>query len=138
MREPVWIGKEFTLAIHEEMLVEFGGSAGIRDEGLLESALGKPKNLFVYGSPTLFDLAASYAFGLVRNHPFIDGNKRIGFMVAYTFLTRNGLLFTASEADAAAAVLSVAAGEMKEGEFSLWLEKNSGGEEETFHPLKMS
>ena len=124
MKEPVWIGKAFTLAIHDEMLAEFGGSAGVRDEGLLESALGKPGNLFLYGKPTLFDLAASYAFGVVRNHPFIDGNKRIGFMVAYTFLARNGYTFTASEADAAAAVLSVAAGEMKEEEFSHWLKAN--------------
>lgn len=126
MKEPVWIGKEFTLAIHEEMLVEFGGSGGVRDEGLLESALDKPKNLFAYGKPTLFDLAAAYAFGVVCNHPFIDGNKRTGFMVAYTFMTRNGLIFTASEADAAAAVLAVASGEMKQSEFSAWLKKNCG------------
>lgn len=124
MKEPVWIGKAFTLALHDEMLVEFGGSAGVRDEGLLESALGKPRNLFLYGKPTLFDLAASYAFGVVRNHPFIDGNKRTGFMVGYTFLTRNGVTFTAWEADAAAAVLAVAAGEMNQDEFSQWLKTN--------------
>jgi death-on-curing protein len=125
VKEPVWISKPFTLAIHEEMLLEFGGSGGVRDEGLVESALGKPLNLFTYGKPTLFDLAASYAVGVIRNHPFIDGNKRTGFMIAYTFLTRNGVTFNASEADAAAAVLSVAAGEMKEAEFAHWLEKNS-------------
>ena len=125
MKEPIWIGKSFTLAIHEEMLAGFGGSAGVRDVGLLESALGKPRNLFAYGKPTLVDLAASYAFGVVRNHPFIDGNKRTGFMVAYTFLARNGIEFTASEADAAAAVLAIAAGQMKEAELSSWLAANT-------------
>ncbi len=125
MKEPVWIRKDFALAIHEEMLSVFGGGAGIRDEGLLDSALGKPQNLFTYGKPTLFDLAASYAFGIVCNHPFIDGNKRTGFMVAYTFLTRNGIRFAAHEAAAAAAVLALAAREMGEAEFAVWLKRSS-------------
>lgn len=125
MKAPVWLGKEFILAVHEEMLAEFGGRAGIRDEGLLESALGKPRNLLAYDKPTLFELAASYACGIVQNHPFIDGNKRTGFMAAYTFLTRNGVHFEASEADAAVAVLALASGEMDEREFSRWLAKNS-------------
>lgn len=124
MKEPVWIRAEFVLVIHEEMLAEFGGSAGIRDQGLLESALGKPKNLFSYGNPSLCDLAASYAVGIVKNHPFIDGNKRTGFMVAYTFLTRNGLEFVASESVAAAAVIALAANELTEAQFSDWLKDN--------------
>ncbi len=124
MKEPVWIGSEFVFVIHEEMLAEFGGSAGIRDQGLLESALGQPKNLFGYCSPSLFDLAAAYAFGIVKNHPFIDGNKRTGFMVAYTFLTRNGWELVASESGAAAAVLALAANEISEAQFSGWLKDN--------------
>ena len=125
MREPVWLVKEFVQVIHEEMLAEFGGSAGIRDEGLLESALGKPKNLLAYEKPNLFDLAASYAAGIVRNHPFIDGNKRTGFMAAYTFLTRNGVNFKATQADSAAAVLALASIEMTEKQFSGWLKEKS-------------
>lgn len=125
MKEPIWIGREFVLVIHEEMLAEFGGSAGLRDEGLLDSALGKPRNLFGCGKPTIFDLGASYAVGIVRNHPFIDGNKRTGFIAAYTFLAQNGQELTASEADAAAAVLALAGNEMSEKAFSLWLKDHS-------------
>lgn len=125
MKEPVWLSRDFVLAIHEELLSEFGGSAGVRDHGLLESALGKPLNLFAYGKPTLFQLAASYASGIARNHPFVDGNKRSAFMAAYTFLTRNGVRFQASEADATVAVLALAAGEMSEEQFSQWLSMNS-------------
>jgi len=78
MKKPVWVLRETVLTLHEQSLTEFGGAAGIRDEGLLDSALSKPENLLAYGKPTLFDLAASYGFGLVKNHPFIDGNKRVG------------------------------------------------------------
>ena len=121
MKVPVWLGKEFTLAIHEELLADFGGGAGLRDEGLLESALGKPQNLFAYGQPTLFDLAASYAFGIVGNHPFIDGNKRTGFTAAVMFLERNGQIFTASEVDATIQTLALAAGELVEPGYASWL-----------------
>lgn len=79
MKTPVWVLRETVLTLHEQSLAEFGGADGIRDEGLLDSALSKPENLFTYGKPTIFDLAASYGFGLVKNHPFIDGNKRAGF-----------------------------------------------------------
>ena len=106
-------------------LSEFGGAAGIRDEGLLDSALGKPENLFAYGKPTLFDLAASYGFGLVKNHPFIDGNKRVGFTVAVVFLELNGYRFQATEADAAVRTLALAAGEMSAAEYAAWLKANS-------------
>jgi len=125
MKKPVWVLRETVLTLHEQSLAEFGGAAGIRDEGLLDSALGKPENLFAHGKPTIFDLAASYGFGLVKNHPFIDGNKRAGFIVAVTFLELNGYHFEATEADAAVRTLALAAGEMSEKEFAVWLKENS-------------
>src|SRR5438067_13092654 len=114
MKEPEWVLRETVLTLHEQSLAQFGGSAGIRDEGLLDSALGRPQNLFSYGKPTLFDLAASYAFGVVKNHPFIDGNKRARFVVAITFLELNGPRFVADEVDATLRTLALAAGEMSE------------------------
>ena len=125
MKEPVWVFREVVLVLHEQSLAQFGGSAGVRDEGLLDSALGRPQYRFAYGKPTLFDLAASYAFGLVKNHPFIDGNKRTGFIVAVTFLELNGLRFGASEVDATVRTLALAAGEMSETAHSAWLKSNS-------------
>ena len=125
MKTPVWVLREAVLLLHEQSLAEFGGSAGIRDEGMLDSALGKPENLFAYGKPNIFDLAASYGFGLVKNHPFIDGNKRTGFVTAVTFLELNGYKFHASEADAAVRTLALAAGEMSEAAFADWLKANS-------------
>lgn len=117
--------REVVVMAHEQSLAEFGGSPGIRDEGLLDSALGKPKNLFLYGKPSLFDLAASYGFGLVKNHPFMDGNKRVGFVVAAMFLQINGWRLVASEVDATLRTLALAAGEMTEAAFSEWLKENS-------------
>jgi death on curing protein len=125
MSEPEWILKETVLGLHEQSLYEHGGSSGMRDEGLLDSALGKPPNLFVYGKPNLFDLAASYAYGLVKNHPFIDGNKRTGFITALLMLELNGLHFNATEADAAIQTLALAAGDMTESDYAAWLEANS-------------
>jgi death-on-curing protein len=125
MKKPVWVLRETVLTLHEQSLAEFGGAAGIRDEGLLDSALGKPENLFAYGKPTLFDLAASYGFGLAKNHPFIDGNKRAGFIVATLFLELNDYRFHATEAEAAVRTLALAAGEMTEKEFAAWLKVNS-------------
>jgi death-on-curing protein len=125
MNEPVWVLREVVLMAHEQSLVQFGGSAGVRDEGLMDSALGKPQNLFAYGKPSLFELAASYAFGLVKNHPFIDGNKRTGFVVAVTFLECNGWHLEASEVDAAVCTLALAAGEMSESDYAEWLKANS-------------
>jgi len=125
MKEPVWVLREVVLMLHEQSLAQFGGSAGIRDEGLMDSALGKPQNLFAYGKPDLFDLAASYAFGLVKNHPFIDGNKRTGFIAAVVFLELNGYEFNASEVDATVRTLALAAGELSEGGFAQWLKANS-------------
>ena len=125
MKEPVWVFREVVFILNEQSLAQFGGSAGVRDEGLLDSALGRPQHRFAYGKPTLFDLAASYAFGLVKNHPFIDGNKRTGFIVAVTFLELNGLRFGASEVDATVRTLALAAGEMTETAYSAWLKANS-------------
>ena len=125
MKEPVWMFREVVLMLHDQSLAQFGGSAGVRDEGLLDSALGRPQHRFAYGKPTLFDLAASYAFGLVKNHPFIDGNKRTGFIVAVTFLELNGLRFGASEVDATVRTFALAAGEMSEMAYSAWLKANS-------------
>ena len=125
MKTPVWVLRETVLTLHEQSLAEFGGAAGIRDEGLLDSALAKPENLFAYGKPTIFDLAASYGFGLVKNHPFVDGNKRVGFIVAVVFLELNGHRFHSTEAEAAVRMLALAAGEMSEADFAAWLKANS-------------
>jgi len=121
MKSPQWVLREAVLALHERLLAEFGGRDGLRDEGLLDSALEHPRQLFAYGKPDLFDLAAAYAFGLVRNHPFVDGNKRIGFTTAILFLDLNGLRVTASEADAALNTLALAADELNQAAYSGWL-----------------
>ncbi|MFN0125086.1 MAG: type II toxin-antitoxin system death-on-curing family toxin [Verrucomicrobiales bacterium] len=125
MKEPIWVLREVVLIAHEQSLAEFGGAAGIRDEGLLNSALSKPENLFAYGTPSVFELAASYGFGLVKNHPFIDGNKRIGFIVAAVFLQINGWRLEASEVDATLRTLALAAAELSEAEFAEWLKAHS-------------
>jgi len=125
MKEPVWVRRDVVLAFHDRLLAEHGGLAGVRDEGLLESALSKPENLFACGKPTVFDLAASYAFGLLKNHPFIDGNKRIGFATAGLFLELNGYDFRATEVDVVLRTLALAAGEMTEAAYAEWLKANS-------------
>ena len=124
MTEPVWIRVEAVLAIHGELLARFGGLAGIRDEGLLLSALKRPEHLLRYGEPDLFDLAAAYAEGIVKNHPFVDGNKRAGFMAAYTFLGVNGQQLEAPEAEAVLQTLDLAAGTIGAAEFSAWLRQS--------------
>jgi death on curing protein len=125
VKEPLWLSKAFILAVHDRLLAEHGGSSGIRDDGLLGSALAKPKNLFAYAKPTLFDLAASYAVGIVKNHLFVDGNKRTGFVAAATFLDLNRVELTASESDATVRTLGLAAGEITEEGYSAWLKTNS-------------
>jgi death-on-curing protein len=125
MKEPYWLSREECLALHEMMLSQYGGSEGLRDDNMLESALAKPRQRFAYGKPTMSDLAASYVFGIVKNHPFIDGNKRTGFMLGAGFLERNGWEFHASEAEAAVRTLALAAGELSEKEFAAWLKENS-------------
>ncbi len=121
MSEPVWLNHQVILAIQRELLARFGGLDGIRDEGLLDSALNRPLQLFHYGEPSLFELAASYAEGIVKNHPFLDGNKRAGFMAAYTFLAANGQQLDAPEEEAVLQTLALAAGEIAAKEFSEWL-----------------
>jgi death-on-curing protein len=125
MEEPQWLLRETVLALQERLLAEFGGLGGVRDAGLLDSALARPQQLFAYGQPSLFDLAAAYAFGLVRNHPFLDGNKRIGFASAILFLELNGLCFSAPEAEATLKTLALAARELGEADYAAWLRKHS-------------
>ncbi|MFM8830198.1 MAG: type II toxin-antitoxin system death-on-curing family toxin [Spartobacteria bacterium] len=125
MNEPVWITREDCLAYHESLLERFGGLSGIRDESLLDSALNRPKHLFAYGKPTIFQMAASYAHGIVKNHPFLDGNKRAGFIAAALFIETNGYRFQAPEEEAVLETLALAAGETSEEAYATWLERSS-------------
>lgn len=126
MTEPLWIDVRDALALHERLLALHGGAAGLRDRALLESALARPRQLRAYAdAPDRIGLAAAYTTGLARNHPFIDGNKRVGFVVGVLFLELNGYRFTASEADAAQAVLELAAGALDEAGYANFLRANS-------------
>ena len=124
MSEPVWLTPEIVIAIHEMQLAEHGGPAGIRDMGMLESALGRPQNKFAYGETDLAVLAAAYGFGVARNHPFIDGNKRTSLMVIYTFLGVNDVEFIVPEAEFATIILDLAAGEVSEDSLARWIRDN--------------
>ncbi len=121
MKEPIWVTKEVVLAVHEELLARYGGLSGLRDSGLLDSALNRPLHMRAYGSPDCFDLAAAYAGGIIRDHPFLDGKKRSGFMTAYTFLGANGIDVVASEEDVVLQTLALAAGELDETGYAAWL-----------------
>jgi death-on-curing protein len=125
MGEPTWIDLEVVLAIHDEQLAEHGGQPGVRDRGLLESALDRPRNQFAYGEASLTHLAASYAFGISRNHPFLDGNKRTSLVVAELFLDLNGLELIASDVECVATFLQLAAGELTEEQLADWISANS-------------
>jgi death on curing protein len=125
VKRPAWLLRDTVIVLHEQLLATFGGAAGIRDEGLLDSALARPENRLAYGKPTIFDLAAAYAFGLVKNHPFVDGNKRLGFAAAVVFLEANGYLFEAAEVDAVLRTLSLAASEMTESDYAAWMKMNT-------------
>lgn len=125
MKRPVWVQRETVLILHEQLLAAFGGTVGIRDEGLLDSALARPQNLFAYAKPSIAGLAAAYAFGLIKNHPFVDGNKRIGFSVAALFLELNGCRFQAAEADVVLRTLALAAGADTEAGYAAWLNANA-------------
>lgn len=129
MAEPVWITVEDCLSFHDKVLARFGGAGGVRDAGLLESALARPRHLFAHGTPTLFDLAAIYAHGIVRNHPFIDGNKRSGLLAAALFLEANGVRFSAAEEAAVVQMLALASGEITAEDFALWLKQACPGHE---------
>lgn len=124
MKEPFWLQRSVVLAIQGELLARFGGLDGIRDEGLLDSALGRPLQRYHYEKNDLFDLAATYAHGLVKNYPFLDGNKRIGFMAAYTFLAVNGKQLEAPEEEAVLQTLALAAGEIEAAEYAAWLRRS--------------
>jgi death-on-curing protein len=120
-----WLDKSALMMLHDESLADHGGGTGIRDEGLFDSALARPLNLLAYGAPDYAELAAAYGVGLAKNHPFVDGNKRIAFIAVALFLGLNGYRLVASQADAADTMLAVAAGEMNEATFAEWIRRQS-------------
>jgi death on curing protein len=117
----VWLQRDVVVAIHEAQLAEHGGGTGLRDAGLLESALARPENLAAYGQPDVADLAAAYGYGISRNHAFVDGNKRTGFVAVELFLELNGHTLCANDSACVMAMLAVSAGEITEAEFSGWI-----------------
>lgn len=121
MTEWKWLRAETAEAIHDEQLAEHGGGVGVRDAGALLSALARPLNLAAYGEPDAPALAAAYAFGVARNHPFVDGNKRTAWVLARLFLQKNGVRLEFQQADAVMTMLSLAAGEISEDELAAWL-----------------
>jgi death-on-curing protein len=125
--EPIWIQQNVVIAMHEESLAEHGGPSGIRDLGLLESALARPKNLLAYSDkpPSLQRLAAAYAFGIAANHPFVDGNKRTALIASVTFLRLNGLRLTADKGDRYLTFYGLAAGTVTEEALAEWFERNT-------------
>jgi death on curing protein len=123
--EPVWVAPSVALAIHDEQIAEHGGQAGVRDAGLLDSALNRPRQRYHYTAAPIPALAASYAYGIVRNHPFLDGNKRTGLVVAELFLELNGWTLAASDAACVLTILKLAAGELTEAALADWIDSNS-------------
>jgi death-on-curing protein len=124
VEEPIWITYEQAIAIHSRQLRRFGGAPGLRDEGMLRSAPERPINKWTYEKAPLPELAAAYAFGLAKNHAFVDGNKRIAFMAMMTFLHKNGVPFTPDQAAAAKIILGLAAGEVSEESLTRWIRDN--------------
>jgi death on curing protein len=120
----IWLTAEFASAFHMRQLAEHGGGAGLRDGGLLESALQRPRNKRSDGAPDPAELAAAYAYGIARNHPFVDGNKRTALVASFTFLFLNGYKMTTSQAENVTIFLSLAAGELTEKELTVWFRKN--------------
>jgi death-on-curing protein len=120
-----WIDRRALVLLHDETLAEHGGRSGLRDEGLLESALARPRNLAAYGTPDVADLAASYGVGLARNHPFVDGNKRAAFLAVGLFLALNGYRLVSSQAEATLTMLGLAAGDIDEPTFAVWIREHS-------------
>lgn len=125
MKKWVWIDPSVILAAHDELIAEHGGPAGVRDLGLLESALARPLNRAAHGKPDGADLAACYGAGIARNHPFVDGNKRTAFVAVELFLALNGRKLTASDADAVLAMLAVADGTLEEAAFADWIRRHT-------------
>ncbi len=124
MSEPIWLSAELVIGFHDEQLREFGGPPGIRDRGMLESALGRPQNKWSYGETDLAALAAAYAFGIARNHPFVDGNKRAALLSIIVFLGLNGVDFIADQAEAVVVIQDLAAGLVNEDGLSRWIRDN--------------
>ncbi len=124
-RKWVWLDADVLRAVHEEQLAEHGGATGTRDDGLFESALARPQNLASYGEPDAADLAAAYGFGIARNHPFIDGNKRTAFVAVELFLDLNRFGLVAGDADCVLTMLALAAGQMDETTFARWLRQHT-------------
>ena len=126
MKEPLWLDRDMLLAIHAQVLALHGGADGVRDDGLLDSALARPRQLFTYGDPPpdLCALAASYAAGIAKNHPFVDGNKRSAFVAAGVFLLNNGLELNADEAEAVAMMIALASSAIDAPTFAHWLREN--------------
>ncbi len=125
MKEPVWLLKSAVVSMQEMAIAEHGGLAGFRDEGLLDSALSRPQNLLIYETPDVFDLAAAYGFGIVKNHPFLDGNKRAGFLATRVFLLRNGYTLGAGKKEKVEVFLKLAASLITENQLSQWLRENA-------------
>jgi len=125
VNEPIWLRLEAILAAHDEQLAEHGGGAGIRDQGLLESALARPLNVRAYGESSLARLAAAYAFGIAKNHPFVDGNKRAALVAAELFLAVNGFDLIADDVEVVKVFLALAAGGVSEEELAAWIDRNS-------------
>ena len=125
MSDPVWLDRAVIVAVHGEQLAEHGGSAGIRDAGLLGSALARAANQLAYGQPDIPALAAAYGFGIARNHPFIDGNKRTAFAALFLFLALNGLEFEPGEVDATMAMLQLASGDIADDDFIAWVRSHA-------------
>jgi death on curing protein len=125
VKEPVWIEKSDALALHDRLLALDGGAAGVRDDGLLESALARPKQHYAYGSAGILQLAAIYTAAILRNHPFVDGNKRTGFLAGILFLELNGYWLHATEEGAVQAVLALAAGKLDEAGYGAFLRANT-------------
>jgi death on curing protein len=124
MKEPRWLRLDEVLVTHERQLTRFGGAAGIRDQGALESAVTRPQNKWAYEQASLPDLAAAYAFGLAKNHPFIDGNKRVAFVAMMLFLRLNGVRFAPTQEESTAIILGLAAGEIGEAGIARWIRDN--------------
>jgi death on curing protein len=120
-----WVDQRALLLLHGESLAEHGGGEGIRDQGLLESALARPQNLDLYGEPDFADLAASYGFGLAKNHAFVDGNKRASFLAVGLFLYLNGYQLKATQADATLTVLALASSDITEDDFATWIRQHA-------------
>jgi death-on-curing protein len=125
MKEPIWLEEDVVLRLQNELLARFGGLDGLRDPGLLDSALNRPLHLYSYQNPNVFQLAAAYTSGIVKNHPFLDGNKRVGFMAAYVFLGMNGFHLQAPEAEAVLMTVDLASGKIDAVLYARWLEVTS-------------